>query len=180
MKHLAGVLAAMSAIWLTLAVVTPTAQSAAAVDTATSSIPVDGFNTLQMHATANCVKADNQCYFTTTADFLTPNGVTGFPNDFYARQTTTLRSMNRMVYLDSSFNAPNTRMFKSIGPVEFSTVYFGGGPPEKFTLRGNTKTLDWSTGQPKTDADYIVCAHIQVVYAGVNLTSPDACAQTTY
>ncbi len=103
-----------------------------------------------------------------------------FPDDFYARQNTTLRSSNRMVYLDSDFNAPNTRMMKSIGPVEFPTVYFGGGPPQKFMVHGNTRTVDWATGQPKTDADYIVCAFIQVVYGGVNLTSPTACAQTTY
>ena len=32
-----------------------------------------------------------------------------------------------MTYLDSDFNAPNTRMFKSIGPVEFTTIYFGSG-----------------------------------------------------
>ena len=53
-------------------------------------------------------------------------------------------------------------------------------PVEKYRLVGDTRTIDWATGLPKTDADYIVCAHIQVVYAGVNLTSPDACAQTTY
>jgi hypothetical protein len=96
------------------------------------------------------------------------------------RQNTTLRSMNRMVYLDSDFDASNTRMFKSVGSVEFSTVYFDGGPPEKFTLRGNTRTTDWATGRPKLDADYTACSYLQVVYAGVNLTSPTACAQTTY
>lgn len=179
--RLAGALAALSAMWLTLAVVGPTAQSAAAENTATSSIPVDGFNTLEMHATANCVKADNQCYFTTTANFLTPDGPTGFPDDFYARQNITVRSNNRLVYVaDSDFDAPNTRMFKSINDVEFATVFFGGGPPDKFTVRGNTRTVDWSTGRPRTDASYIVCAHIQVQYANIDLTSPDACAQTTY
>jgi hypothetical protein len=81
---------------------------------------------------------------------------------------------------DSDFSAPNTRMLKSIEDVEFATVYFGGGPPEKFMVHGNTRTVDWSTGQPRTDAGYIACAHIQIVYGGVNLTSPDACAQTTY
>ena len=180
MKRLAGSLLAGSAMVLTLGILTPAAPAVAAENTATSSIPVDDVNTLEMHATANCVKADNQCYFTTTADFLTPDGPTGFPPDFYAKQTTTLRTSNRLVYLDSDFDAPNTRMFKSIGPVEFATVYFGGGPPEKFTLHGNTRTVDWSTGQPRTDSNYIVCAHIQIVYANVNLTSPDACAQTTY
>ena len=47
-------------------------------------------------------------------------------------------------------------------------------------LHGNARTVDWETGQPKTDADFIACAYIQVVYGGVNLTSPTACAQTTY
>ena len=107
-------------------------------------------------------------------------GLPAFPDEFYARQNTTVRSTNRLVYLDSDFNAPNTRMMKSIGPVEFPTVYFGGGPPEKFMVHGNTRTIDWATGRPKIDADYIVCAFIQVVYGGINLTSPTACAQTTY
>jgi hypothetical protein len=180
MKRFAGSAALISMTWLTLALVTPTAQSAAAQNTATASIPVDPVTTLEIHTTANCVKADNQCYFTSAANLVTPDGPTGFPPQFYARQNTTLRSMDRMVYLDSDFDAPNTRMFKSIGPVEFSTVYFEGGPPEKFTLHGNTWTTDWSTGRPKTDADYIVCSYIQVVYANVNLTSPTACATTTY
>ena len=29
-------------------------------------------------------------------------------------------------------------------------------------------------------ADYIVCAEIQVVYSGVNITSPSTCAQTKF
>lgn len=180
MRRTATFAAALLTIWLTLAMVTPTATSAAAQDTATSSIPVDPAVTLEMHATANCVLADRQCYFTTTANLRGPDGPIPFPGDFYGRQSTTVRSMDRMVYMDSDFNAPNTRMFKSITDTEYSTVYFGSGPPEKFTLNGNSRTVDWATGQPKTDADYIVCAHIQAVYAGVNLTTPDACAQTRY
>jgi hypothetical protein len=180
MKRFAGFAALMSATWLAAALVTPTAVSSAAENSATASIPVDPVTTLEIHTTANCVKAAGQCYFTSAANLLTPDGPTGFPPQFYARQNTTLRSMDRMVYLDSDFNAPNTRMFKSIGTVEFSTVYFDGGPPEKFMVNGNTWTTDWATGRPKTDANYIVCSYIQVVYAGVNLTSPTACAQTTY
>jgi hypothetical protein len=180
MKRFAGSAALISAIWLAMAVVTPTAVSSAAEKSATASIPVDPVTTLEVHTTANCVKAANQCFFTSRANLLTPEGPTGFPPQFYARQNTTLRSMDRLAYLDTDFNAPNTRMFKSIGPVELSTVYFDGGPPEKFTLNGNTWTTDWSTGQPKLDADFIVCSYIQVVYANVNLTSPTACAQTTY
>jgi hypothetical protein len=181
LKRWAGTLAAVSAIVFGMGVVAPPAQSVAATKTATTSIPIDGFTTLEMHTTANCVKAENQCYFDTAANLRGADGAfIPFPDDFYGRQNTTLRSSNRMVYLDSDFNAPNTRMMKSIGPVEFPTVYFGGGPPEKFMVHGNTHTVDWATGQPKTDADYIVCAFIQVVYGGVNLTSPTSCAQTTY
>ncbi len=179
-KRFARLSAAVAATWLALALVTPTADSSAAADAADAAIPVNAVDTLQVHASANCVRADGQCYFTASANLLTPRGPIGFPDDLWARQTTTLRSMDRMVYLDSDFDAPNTRMFKSIGPVEFTTIYFGGGPVEKYQIHGNTWTTDWATGQPKLDADYIVCTHIQVVYAGVNLTSPDACAQTTY
>lgn len=180
MKRFATIAALFSAIWLTLAVVTPMAASSAAEDTATASIPVDPVVSLEMHTTANCVIADNQCYFTTAANLRGPDGPIPFPWDFYGRQTTTVRSMDRGVYMDSDFDAPNTRMFKSINDTEFATVYGGSGPPEKFMLHGSTRTTDWVSGRPKTDADYIVCAHIQVVYAGVNLTSPDACAQTVY
>lgn len=182
MKRFAGSLAAVSAALLTLGLVAPTAQSVAATNTAVRSIPVDDTTTLEIHATANCVKADNQCYFDTAANLRGADGsYIPFPDDFYGRQNTTVRSTNRMVYVaDSDFSAPNTRMLKSIEDVEFATVYFGGGPPEKFMVHGNTRTVDWSTGQPRTDAGYIACAHIQIVYGGVNLTSPDACAQTTY
>ena len=45
-------------------------------------------------------------------------------------------------------------------------------------LTGDSLQLSRLAGQ--TDADYIVCAFIQVVYGGVNLTTPTACAQTTY
>lgn len=172
----------MSVVWLTLGFLTPVAPSLAASNTATSSIPIDPVTTLEMHTTANCVRAANQCYFDTAANLRGADGAfIPFPDDFYARQNTTVRSSNRLVYVaDADFAAPNTRMFKSISDVEFATVYFGGGPPEKFMLHGNSRTVDWSTGQPRTDADFIACAYIQVVYGGINLTTPTSCAQTTY
>ena len=136
--------------------------------------------TLEMHVTANCIAAQANCLFNTAANLRTPEGVVGFPGDLYARQNTTLRTMDRTVYLNSDFDAPNTRLFKSLTDVELSTVYFGGGPPDKFTLRGNSWPVDWRTGQPRTDVPLIACAHIQVVYAGVNLTSPTACAQAAF
>ena len=180
MQRFASMLGVISATWLTLALATSAATSSAALDTADASIPVDAVTTLEMHATANCVKAEHNCYFTAGANLRVPEGPIGFPNDLWARQTTTLRTSHRDVYVDSDFDAPNTRMFKSLTDVEFTTIYFGGGPVEKYQIHGNSWPVDWRTGLPRTDSDYIVCAHIQVVYAGVNLTSPDACAQTTF
>ena len=50
-----------------------------------------------MHSTANCVKAEANCYFTTAANLRTPEGPIGFPDDLWARQTTTVRTMDRTV-----------------------------------------------------------------------------------
>lgn len=157
----------------------PAVSSAASAAKNTSFPMGDGTN-LEMHTTANCVLADAQCYFTAAANLMTPDGPTGFPDDLWARQTTTIRSTDRDNYLNTDFNAPNTRMFKSIGPVELTTVYFGGGPVEKYQIVGNTWPTDWASGRPKTDADYIVCSQIQVVYGGKNITSPSTCSQTRF
>jgi hypothetical protein len=173
---LSGLLAAIPA----LALVAPIPTASATIDTADASIPVDPATTLEMHVTANCIAAQSNCLWTTAANLRTPEGVVGFPGDLYGRQTTTVRTMDRTVFVDSDFDAPNTRLFKSLTDVELSTVYFGGGPPEKFTLRGNTWPTDYRTGGLRNDVPLIVCAHIQVVYGGVNLTSPDACAQAAF
>ena len=179
-RRLADALVAISATWLALALVTPTPLSSAALDTADSSIPVDPVTTLEMHATANCIAAEAKCFFTTAANLRAPQGVIGFPGDTYGRQTTTLRTMDRSVYINFDYDLTTTRSFKSLTDVEFQTVFFGGGPPEKFTFRGNAFPVDARTGGPRTDVPLIVCAHIQVVYAGVNLTTPDACAQAAF
>ena len=180
MKRLTGMLAVIAAIWLTLALVTPTAPSMAAIDTANSSIPVNPAQSIEMHATANCVTAEGTCYFDTAANLRAPEGVIGFPGDTYGRQSTTLRTMDRSVYINFNYDMTNTRSFKSLTDVVFQTVFFGGGPPEKFTWRGQAYPVDSRTGQPRTDVPLIVCSHIQVVYAGVNLTTPDACAQAAF
>jgi hypothetical protein len=179
-KRSAGALAAISATWLTLALVAPTAPSSAAVNTADSSIPVNPGTSLEMHSTANCIAAEGRCAFNTAANLRAPEGVIGFPGETYGRQTTTLRTMDRSVYINFDYDLTNTRSFKSLTDVEFQTVFFGGGPPEKFTWRGNAFPVDARTGQPRTDVPLIVCSHIQVVYAGVNLTTPDACAQAAF
>ncbi|ULE35657.1 hypothetical protein [Mycobacterium sp. IDR2000157661] len=155
-------------------------QAAAAVDTADSSIPVNAAQTLEMHVTANCIAAEAKCLVNTQANLRAPEGVLGFPGDLWARQTTTLRTMDRGVYVHFTFDVPNTRSFKSLTDVEFTTIYFGGGPPEKFQFRADVWPVDQSTGAPRTDVPLIACSHIQVVYAGVNLTSPDACAQAAF
>jgi hypothetical protein len=174
--HAARVAAGLSTA-LAVAMAAPMAPAAAAENTATKGIAINEFDTVQIHVTANCVKADNKCYFNTLADVLTPDGTTGFPGDFYGRQNTTIRSTNRLVYMDADFDAANTRMLKSISDTEFATVYFAGNAP---VMQGSARTVDWQTGQPNTQAGFIACSFIQVVYGGINLTTPTACAQTTY
>jgi hypothetical protein len=186
-------LTAASAAALLTALLSHPASAAAASDSANASIPVDPATQIEMHVSADC--AGNRCSFNTTANLLTPNGPTGFPGDTWARQTITLRSSDRNVWQEAHYSAPSgmpretkganhdnvlSRMLKSMRDVEISVTYFGGGPIERFQVDGDSMPTDWSTGQPATRADFIACTHIQVVYAGVNLTSPDACAQTTF
>jgi len=54
------------------------------------------------------------------------------------------------------------------------------GPPEKYQTTGRIDSTDWRTGQPRTNVNIILCAHIQVVYNGVNITSPSSCAQANF
>ena len=187
-------LAAASAGLLTAVLMHPATASAAS-NTATTSIPVDPANTIEMHVTANCVQAENKCYFDTAANLLTPDGPTGFPGDAWARQTITLRSPDREVWQEAEYSAPSgnprevkganhdnvlSKMYKSLSDVEISVTTFGGGPIERFQVDGDSVPTDWSTGTPNTRANFITCSQIQVVYGGVNLTTPTACAQTTF
>ena len=96
-----------------------------------------------MHVTANCVSADKQCYFTVAANRRSDAGVEGFPGDLWARQTTTLRSSNRLNNLETQVVADNTRQYKEMGRREITTIYFGGGPPEKYQISGQTQPTDW-------------------------------------
>jgi hypothetical protein len=152
----------------------------AASNTATTLFPLDGPNQLETHAFVNCFKGDGHCDFTVGADTRTPDGVTGFPPGLWARQTTEIRSSNRLAYLDAHASGQYERVHKAMGSDEITTVYFGEGPPDKYQTSGRIDSTDWQTGQPKTDVNVIVCTHIQVVYPGVNITSPATCAQTTF
>jgi hypothetical protein len=156
------------------------AVSSAASNAGDSSFPLPDGTLLEVHVTANCPLADKQCYFTVQADRRSGDEIDGFPGDLWARQTTTLRSSNRLNNLETQVVAADTRQFKEMGRREITTIYFGGGPPEKYMISGQTQPTDWQTGQPMLNADYIVCAEIQVVYSGVNITSPTTCAQTTF
>lgn len=186
-------LAAAGAAAVLAALLTPPASATAAVNTAVSSIPVDPATSIEMHVTADC--AGTRCTFTTAANLLTPGGPTGFPGDAWSRQTITLRSNDRNVWQEASYSAPAgtprevkganhnnvlSKMYKALRDVEISVTSFGGGPLERYRIDGDSMPLEWATGQPATRAAFFVCSHIQVVYAGVNLTTPDACAQTTF
>ncbi|MCW2651960.1 MAG: hypothetical protein JWR32_2936 [Mycobacterium sp.] len=176
MKRSAMVCAVMS---LAALLCRPTVASAAA-NNGDTSFPLPDGTQLEMHVTANCVAADKQCYFTTQADRNAADGIDGFPNDLWARETTTIRSSNQLNNLETQVVAANTRVFKEMGRREVTTIFFGGGPADKYRVTGQTQPTDWQTGQPMLNADYIVCAEIQVVYSGVNITSPSTCAQTTF
>jgi hypothetical protein len=156
------------------------ATSSAASDNRDTSFPLPDGTNLQLHVTANCPLADKQCYFTVAADRRDGADVVGFPGDLWARQTTTLRSSSRVNNLETQVVADNTRQYKELGKREITTIYFGGGGPERYQIHGQSQPTDWQTGQPLLTADYIVCAEIQVVYSGVNITSPSTCAQTKF
>jgi hypothetical protein len=180
MKRLiTGSLTAGAAVGLALALQTAP-LCAAASNTATTLFPLDGPNQLETHTFLNCFKADGHCDFVAGADMRTPDGVTGFPSGLWARQTAEIRSPDRLTYLDAHAAGQYERVMKSMGTDEITTVYFGDGPPDKYQTTGRIDATDWRTGQPKTDSSVIVCTHMQVVYTGVNITSPSTCAQTTF
>lgn len=195
MKHrLTAVSAVTAAAWATAAIVFP-ASATAAADSANASIPVDPTTQIELHVNANCVAAEGRCFFDTRANLLTPDGAVTFPQDVWARQTITLRSTGRDVWQEAEYSAPAgtpretkganqnnvlSKLFKSPTNNEISVTYFGGGPIERFITDGSSVPTDWSTGRPATGADFIVCSQIQVVYGGVNLTTPSACAQTRF
>ncbi|KWX66384.1 hypothetical protein [Mycobacterium sp. NAZ190054] len=194
MNRLAAACAIALTAMLTAALAHPPAATAAS-NTAVSSIHVDPATQIQMHVTANCDAAQNRCFYNTSANLLTPGGPTGFPQDTWARQTITLRSNSQDVWQEAWYSAPAgmprelkganhdnvlSRMLKSLRDVEVSVTYFGGGPIERFTTDGDSVPTAWTTGQPAKGSEFIVCSQIQVVYGGVNLTTPSACAQTTF
>ena len=104
----------------------------------------------------------------------------GFPGDLWARQNTTLRSMDRQC--TSEFELRSTehpdvqvadRRRDLDGLLRRRTA--GQVHPSRQHLAHRLAHRPAARPMP-----LIVCSYIQVVYAGVNLTSPDACAQTAF
>ncbi|CKL94396.1 putative secreted protein [Mycobacterium tuberculosis] len=157
----------------------PAPTSAAGSNTATNLFPVDEVTQLETHTFLDC-HPNGSCDFVAGANLRTPDGPTGFPPGLWARQTTEIRSTNRLAYLDAHATSQFERVMKAGGSDVITTVYFGEGPPDKYQTTGVIDSTNWSTGQPMTDVNVIVCTHMQVVYPGVNLTSPSTCAQANF
>lgn len=165
-----------------LAVLTSPGAAWGAADSDDTSFPVNAFDQLEVHTRLDCVKATATCSFTAAANLRNPDGVAiGFPADLWARQTTEMRSSDRHSYLET--DVPDygfQKLFKSGGSNVITTMWFGAGPAERVVVPGNIFPTSWIDGKPKTDADVILCSHIQVVYSGVNITSPSTCSQATF
>ena len=126
---------------------------------------------------------------------LGPDGVTGFPDGTWARQTVTLRSNDRNVWQASEYSAPAgmpretkgsdhdgvlSKQYKALTNVEISATYFGGGAPERFAIEGTSVPTDWTSGQPAFGPVFIACSVIQVTMGPVTVSTPTACAQTKF
>lgn len=169
------------AIGLLMALTSPPGASAAA-DSDDTSFPVNAFDQLEVHTRLDCVKATASCSFSAAANLRNPDGVAiGFPADLWARQTTEMRSSDRHSYLET--DVPDygfQKLFKEGGSNVITTMWFGESAADRILVPGNIFPTSWIDGKPKTDADVIVCSHIQVVYSGVNITSPATCSQATF
>jgi hypothetical protein len=172
---------AMAGLMAALLPVTPVAipVSLAQSNTNSTLLPVDDASQLETHIQLNC-HSSGSCDFLAGADLRTAGGPTGFPSGLWARQTTEIRSTNRTVYLDAHATGQFERVMKEGGSDVITTVYFGDGPPDKYQTTGVIDSTSWNTGQPATNVNVIVCTFIQVVYPGVNLTSPSTCATANF
>ena len=161
-------------------VLTPPAIAPAAGNNATTLTPLPDGTQLETFSRLDCHPATGSCDFTVGADRKSGDGVIGFPNDLWSRQSTTIRPNSRTAYLDVHATAQYDRVNKDGGSDEVTTIYMGEGPPEKYQTVGRIDATDWHTGQPRLNINVISCTHIQVVYSGVNITSPSTCARANF
>lgn len=73
----------------------PPAVSSAASNTATTLFPLTDGTQLETFVRLDCHHANGSCDFTVGADRRAGDGVTGFPNDLWSRQSTTIRPSDR-------------------------------------------------------------------------------------
>ena len=158
----------------------PPAVSPAASNNATTLTALPDGTQLETFVRLDCHHANGSCDFTVGADRRAGDGVTGFPNDLWSRQSTTIRPSDRLTYLDVHAAAKYDRVFKEGGHDDVTTIYMGEGAPDKYQTTGRIDSTDWRTGQPRTNVNVILCTHIQVVYSGVNIPSPSTCAQANF
>jgi hypothetical protein len=88
---------ALAGVGLVLAPAPP-AVSPAASNTATTLVPLSDGTQLETRAVLDCHRANGSCDFTVGADRRTGGGV---PSDLWSRQSTDIRSSDRLVYLAS-------------------------------------------------------------------------------
>lgn len=179
MKRLVTALAVIGLSGLMLALAPP-AISPAATNNATTILPLSDGTQLETFARLDCHHATGSCDFVVGADRKSGDGVIGFPNDLWSRQSTTVRSNDRLAYMDVHATSQYDRVNKDGGTDEVTTIYMGEGPPDKYQTVGRIDSTDWRTGQPRLDVNVIACTHIQVVYSGVNVMSPSTCAQANF
>src|ERR1700722_9135458 len=176
MKRLVTALAGVGLMLL----LPPPAVAPAAVNNATTVTPLPDGTQLETFSRLDCHPANGSCDFTVGADRKSGDRVIGLPNDLWSQKSTTIRPNSRTAYLDVHATAHYDRVMKDGGSDEVTTIYMGEGPPEKYQTVGRIDATDWHTGQPRLNIDVISCTHIQVVYSGVNITSPSTCAQASF
>jgi hypothetical protein len=92
MKRLVTALAG-AGLMLALA---PPAVTPAASNNATTLTPLPDGTQLETFVRLDCHHANGSCDFTVGADRRAGDGVTGFPNDLWSRQSTTIRPSDRL------------------------------------------------------------------------------------
>ena len=171
---------ALAGVGLMLALAPP-AVSPAASNNATTLTPLPDGTQLETFVRLDCHHANGSCDFTVGADRRAGDGVTGFPNDLWSRQSTTIRPSDRLTYLDVHATAQYDRVNQR-RRFRRSHHHLHGRRARWRSIRpsaGSTRP-SWRTGQPSLDVNVIACTHIQVVYSGVNITSPSTCAQANF
>lgn len=126
----------------------PAPTSAAGSNTATTLFPVE--RSPSWRRTPSSIATPTAAATSSLEQICAHPTATGFPPGLWARQTTEIRSTNRLAYLDAHATSQFERVMKAGGSDVITTVYFGEGPPDKYQTTGVIDSTNWSTGQPMT------------------------------